>query len=219
MQSGAEAGTFPGVVLAGGAGRRMGGRDKALVALAGRPMVGHVIDRLTPQLGALALNAGGDPARFARFGLPVLPDPVPGRPGPLAGVLAAMLWAGEASAQEAGAGEAGAQATGAGRVLTVATDTPFLPGDLVARLAAVTAPVVLAARGGRLHPTVGLWSVELAPALRAALAAGQRKLGAWALAQGAVTVAFDKGADDPFFNVNTPEDMETAEAMLAGGAG
>ena len=193
-----------GVILAGGRGSRMGGVDKALVPLGGQPMVAHVIARLGRQVGALALNAGGDPGRFAGFGLPVLPDPVPGQPGPLAGVLAGMRWAG---------------AQGASHVVTAATDTPFLPGNLVARLQAAAeaahAPIALAESGGRLHPTFGLWPVTLAEDLELALEAGTRKVAGWALGEGAVRVAFAAEPRDPFFNVNTPDELETAEGMLA----
>lgn len=194
--------TVVGVVLAGGRGSRMGGVDKALVPLGGRPMIAHVIGRLGPQVGALAINAGGDPARFAGLGLPVLPDPVPGQPGPLAGVLAGMRWA---------------ASQGADRVVTAATDTPFLPADLVARLkAAAQAPIALAESGGWLHPTFGLWPVTLAEDLELALEAGTRKVAGWALGEGAVRVRFAAEPFDPFFNINTPDDLEKAERILAG---
>lgn len=196
--------TLFGVILAGGQGRRMGGVDKAMVPLGGRPMIAHVIRRLAPQVGALAINAGGDPERFEGFALPVLRDPVPDRPGPLAGVLAGMRWAG---------------AQGADHVVTAATDTPFLPGDLVARLRMAAdgarAPIALAESGGRLHPTFGLWPVTLAEDLELALEAGTRKVAGWALGEGAVRVAFGVAGTDPFFNVNTPEELETAEQILS----
>ncbi|MFB2594372.1 molybdenum cofactor guanylyltransferase MobA [Paracoccus sp. p4-l81] len=197
---------LPGVILAGGRSSRMGGGDKGLRLLAGRAMIAHVIDRLTPQAGPLAINANGDPARWAGFGLPVLADPVPGYPGPLAGALAAMDWA---------------AAQGAGAVVTVAADTPFFPADLVARLAH-GAPFALGASvgaDGRMHdhPTFGLWPVALRAPLRAALESGQRRVRDWAAAQGAVIVAFDAGpgGHDPFFNVNTPEDLAAAQ-LIAG---
>ncbi|MEZ5720576.1 MAG: molybdenum cofactor guanylyltransferase MobA [Paracoccaceae bacterium] len=194
--------TVVGVVLAGGRGSRMGGVDKALVTLGGQPMIAHVIARLGPQVGALAINAGGDPARFAGLGLPVLPDPVPGQPGPLAGVLAGMRWA---------------ASQGASHVATAATDTPFLPADLVARLkAGAQAPIALAESDGWLHPTFGLWPVTLAEDLELALEAGTRKVAGWALGEGAVRVQFAAEPFDPFFNVNTPDDLATAERILAG---
>jgi molybdopterin-guanine dinucleotide biosynthesis protein A len=186
------------VILAGGRATRMGGGDKCLLDVRGRPLLVHLIDRLTPQVTQLALNANGDPGRFAAFGLPILPDPMPGQPGPLAGVLAGMDWA-------AGLGfEA---------VLTVAGDTPFPPPDLAVRLMAA-GPFALAASvdetgAPRLHPTVGLWPVALRLPLRAALNGGERRVGHWALAQGAVSVLFE-GHPDPFLNLNTPQDLSRA---------
>ena len=137
------------VLLAGGLARRMGGGDKPLRLLGGRPLLDHVLDRIRPQVRAVALNANGDPARFAAWGLPVLPDPLPGNPGPLAGVLAGMRWA---------------ASVGAAYVLSVPTDTPFLPSDLVERLDAARrlagVPIACAASGGPTHPVVALWPVS-----------------------------------------------------------
>ncbi len=197
--AGGAAGLPPGVVLAGGEGRRMGGADKALLPLAGRPMLDHVLERLRPQVSAIALGANGDPARFAGRGLEVLADPGPGGQGPLAGVLAALDWA---------------AGLGAPAVVTVACDTPFFPRDLVARLRAAGAPLALAATDRR-HPTFGLWPTALREDLRAALAAGDRKIALWADAHGAAAVPFEArgtAAADPFFNVNTPGDLALAEA-------
>lgn len=192
----------PGVILAGGRATRMGGGDKGLRDLHGRPLMAHVIDRLAPQCAALAINANGDPARWSGFGLPVLADDVPDYPGPLAGVLAGLDWA---------------AARGAQAVVTAAADTPFLPRDLVARLAAAGgfALAATADDSGRLrvHPTFGLWPVRLRHDLRAALVAGQRRVAGWALDQGAVQVAFDTLPFDPFFNINTAEDLAAAEAL------
>lgn len=207
MQSGDRAATTRpfGVILAGGLASRMGGGDKALIELAGMPMLGHVIARLTPQVAGLALNANGDPGRFAAFGLKVLADPVPGYPGPLAGVLAGM----DRAARE-----------GASHVVTAAADTPFLPTDLVVRLMAgaqaARAPIALAATASGLHPTFGLWAVSLHDDLRQALGAGTRKAGAWALERGAVRVPFETTPLDPFFNINTPQDLAEARARLTG---
>jgi len=162
------------------------------------------------EVGALALNANGDAARFARFGLPVLPDPIAGFVGPLAGVLAGFDWA---------AGQ------GAGAIVTVAADTPFFPRDLVARLQeaaqGMAYPLVLAAtprgdeetksmsRGGQVrHPTFGLWPVALRDDLRAALEGGLRKVVIWTERHGGREALFDDG--DAFFNVNTPEDLSKA---------
>jgi molybdopterin-guanine dinucleotide biosynthesis protein A len=188
----------------------MGGGDKALLRLGEARLVDHVLARLAPQCGPLALSANGDPARFSDLGLPVLPDPVPGFPGPLAGVLAGLDWAAD---------------LGAGAIVTAAADTPFLPPDLVARLVAAAAAgpagLALAATPGtggpERHPTFGLWPVALRDRLRAALLDGTRKVAAWAEAQGAATALF-AAAGEPFFNVNTPEDLARAEALLAAGA-
>ena len=199
---------IPGVILAGGLARRMGGGDKSLKTLGGRPVLARVIDRLRPQVSAVALNANGDPARFAGFGLPVVADPMPDYPGPLAGVLAGLDWA---------AGQ-GLQA-----IVTVAADTPFFPADLVRRLQvtakAERAPLVLAAtrdpeRGTVRHPTFGLWPVSLRGDLRAALAGGMRKIVLWTDRHGAATAIFDADPFDPFFNLNTPDDMLRAEHIL-----
>lgn len=195
-----------GVILAGGLASRMGGGDKGRLMLNGGSLLSHVIDRIQPQVAALTLNANGNPNRFADLSLPVLPDPVAGFPGPLAGILAGMEWA---------------ASQGAERVVTVATDTPFLPEDLVPRLLLAAeggAPIVLASSvvEGRevRHPTFGLWSVGLRDALRAALERGERKVGLWAEQQGAMLAQFRPGQVDPFFNVNTPEDLARAEALV-----
>jgi molybdopterin-guanine dinucleotide biosynthesis protein A len=201
----------PGVILAGGRAERMGGADKALLPLGGATLLAHVTARLAPQCGPLALSANGDPARFAALGLPVLPDRLPADvaafPGPLAGLLAGMDWA---------------AALGRTCLVTAAADTPFLPVDLVLRLRAAggpDGPAVAASPDGegrlRRHPTFGLWPVALRDDLRAVLAAGERKLGLWADRQGARIAAFPADPDDPFFNVNTPEDLARAGAMLA----
>lgn len=187
------------VVLAGGLARRMGGGDKALVTLAGRPMLAHVLERVGPLVSAVAINANGDAGRFAGFGLPVLADTVGGFVGPLAGILAGMRWA---------------ASIGAGTLLSVPTDTPFLPEDLVVRLEGARAeagvPLACAASGGWTHPVVGLWDVSLADALEAALRGGERKIDAWTAGVG-VAHATWTGGDDPFANVNTPAELAEAE--------
>lgn len=195
-----------GVILAGGQATRMGGGDKGLLLLDGLTLLNRVIERIVPQVAELALNANGDAARFADFGLPVLPDPIAGFPGPLVGVLAGMEWA---------------ASRGASQVVSVAADTPFLPEDLVPRLLLAAeggAPVVLACsvvEGREMrHPTFGLWSVGLRDALREALERGERKVGLWAEQQGAALARFPSGSVDPFFNINTPEDLACAHALL-----
>jgi len=197
-----------GVILAGGRATRMGGGDKGLLKLGGGTMLDLVLARLRPQVSRLALNANGDPARFAAWGLPVLPDSVPGHPGPLAGVLAGLDWA---------------AAQGIDRVVTAAADTPFFPRDLVAGLSTAAevagTPIALAGshEEGRevRHPTFGLWPAALREDLRGALAGGLRKVVLWTDAHGAATARFPEGA---FFNVNTPADMAAAQARIAHGA-
>lgn len=193
-------GRVAGVLLAGGLARRMGGGDKCLLELRGRPMLAHAIDRLAPQVTALAINANGDPARFAAFGLPVLPDVVEGFAGPLAGVLTGMVWA-------------RAQVPGAVWLMTAATDTPFFPADLVERLraAAGDAEVVFAASAGRTHPVFGLWRLALLEDLRRALVdEDERKIDRFAGRYRVAEVAFRAEPFDPFFNVNRPEELDEA---------
>ncbi|WP_416915456.1 MAG: molybdenum cofactor guanylyltransferase MobA [Roseicyclus sp.] len=195
-----------GVILAGGRATRMGGGDKGLRTVGGRRLIDHVIDRLGPQCGAMAINANGDPARFSEFGLPVVADSLADHPGPLAGVLAGLDWA---------AGQ------GATAIVTAAADTPFFPKDLVTRLMASAGPsgLCLAAspdETGRVqrHPTFGLWPVALRDDLRAALTTGLRKIVIWTDGHGAGQAVFDSTPFDPFFNVNTPEDIAAAEALM-----
>ncbi len=195
--------SIAGVVLAGGLSRRMGGGDKSLALLAGRPMIGHVIARLRPQVASLAINANGNPARFAGFGLPVLPDPLSGFVGPLAGLLAAMQWARQADMP---------------LVVTAPADTPFLPEDLVTQLhhGIGTAEIAVARSHDAIHPTIALWSVSLADSLAAWLSdPDHRAVHAWIETRRAVAVGFaDDEGGDPFFNVNTPADLESAEARM-----
>jgi molybdopterin-guanine dinucleotide biosynthesis protein A len=195
-----------GVILAGGQATRMGGGDKGLLHLGGTPLLTRVIERLEPQVADMALNANGDPARFADFGLPVLPDSIDGFAGPLAGVLAGLDWA---------------AAQGGETIVTAAADTPFFPCDLVPQLLlraeGMTHPLVLAAtpdakRGTARHPTFGLWPVALRDDLRAALAGGLRKVVLWTEKHGGREAVFPQ--EEAFFNVNTPDDLAQAEAML-----
>ncbi len=199
---------IPGLILAGGLARRMGGGDKSLLMLGRKPVLAHVIERLRAQAAPVLLNANGDPARFAAFGLTVLPDSLPDFPGPLAGVLAGLDWAAE---------------HGHARIVTVAADTPFFPDNLVKKLTEASQkadkPIALAAtpdpdRGLRRHPTFGLWPVALRDDLRAALQDGLRKIVAWTDRHGTALAEFPATPHDPFFNINTPEDMLQAEVIL-----
>jgi molybdenum cofactor guanylyltransferase len=198
-----------GVLLAGGRARRMGGGDKGLCRLGGRTLLDHVVARLGPQVDRLVLSANGDPARFADCKLPVVADPIAGHAGPLAGVLGAMLWVREHRPETVD-------------IVTVPIDTPFLPTDLVCGLQAARqragCAIALAASAGRLHPVVGLWPVHLAEALAAALAAGERRTGEWALGRGAAVAAFAfTEGTDPFLNINRPEELAEAERVLSRG--
>ncbi|MEJ6403058.1 molybdenum cofactor guanylyltransferase MobA [Yoonia sp. 2307UL14-13] len=190
-----------GVILAGGQATRMGGGDKGLLPLGNGTILGHVIDRFAPQVGSLALNANGDPTRFADLSLPVLADGIDGLAGPLAGVLAGLDWAAEKDATH---------------IVTAAADTPFFPCDLVPQLilAADDADVgiALAATPDGRHPTFGLWPVALRDDLRTALQSGLRKVVQWTDRHGAATATFPD--DAAFFNVNTPDDLAKAKAML-----
>jgi len=195
-----------GVVLAGGLARRMGGGDKALLELGGRPILAHVIERLGPQVGPMVINANGDPARFADYALPVAADPVDGFAGPLAGVLAGLDWA-------------KANVPDARWIVTVASDTPFFPADLVARLVAAAgaedAEMACAASGGRHHPVFGLWPVRLADDLRRAMIdENVRKVDIWTARYRLAAAEFETAPFDPFFNANRPEDLEKARSLL-----
>ncbi len=206
-----------GVILAGGLATRMGGGDKGLLQVGGQSLLHHVINRLRPQVEGLALNTNGDAARFADLNLPVIPDSIEGFAGPLAGVLAGLDWAAEQGAES---------------IVTAAADTPFFPRDLVTRLTEAadgqTHPLVLATTprtgdealksGGdkrvNRHPTFGLWPVALRDDLRAALNGGLRKVVLWTDQHDGREALFPADPFDPFFNVNTPEDLIRAETLL-----
>jgi molybdopterin-guanine dinucleotide biosynthesis protein A len=184
----------------------MGGGDKCLRQLGSQPILARVIARAAPQVAVLLLNANGDPRRFAGFGLPVMADLIAGFAGPLAGVLAGMAWA-RVNRPECP------------WIATIATDTPFFPVDLVARLLAAAeaenAELACATSGGRAHPVFGLWPVRLADELRAAMVGEAiRKVDVWTARYRLAKVEFPAGAIDPFFNTNRPEDLAEAERLL-----
>jgi molybdopterin-guanine dinucleotide biosynthesis protein A len=196
-----------GVILAGGQATRMGGGDKGRLTLGGKSILQHVIDRLEPQVAGVALNANGDPTRFEDLNLPVVPDSLAEFPGPLAGVLAGLDWA---------------AAQGADAIVTAAADTPFFPCDLVPQLLLAAEsgpyPLALAASGepdGKLwrQPTFGLWPVVLRNDLREALEDGLRKVVIWTDKHDAGQASFVQSGIDPFFNVNTPEDLAEARRI------
>jgi molybdopterin-guanine dinucleotide biosynthesis protein A len=199
--------SIAGILLAGGQSRRMGGGDKCLRPLAGRPILAHIIERAAPQVAQLVINANGDPQRFSQFGLPVAADTVDGYVGPLAGVLTGLEWAAD-NAQECD------------WIATFASDAPFFPADLIERLrqavAGGGADMACAVSGGRRHPVFGLWPVALRAELRAALTEqGIRKVDDWTKEYNLKEVEFGIDTIDPFFNVNRLEDLATAEALLA----
>lgn len=195
----------PGVLLAGGLARRMGGGDKPMRQIAGRTILDRVIARIQPQCDGLILNANGDPARFASFGLPVIADTVKDFPGPLAGILAALDWA-------------AANRPGVEFILSAAADCPFLPRDLVARLHCARdeqdAQLAVAASAGQSHPVIGLWNVALREELRHALVVeDMRKIDRWTARYRLATVTWPAEPLDPFFNANTMDDIAAAERL------
>ena len=195
------------VLLAGGLARRMGGGDKPMKTIGGKTILERVIARLAPQSDCLILNANGDAARFASFGLPVVADTVEGFAGPLAGILAALDWA-------------AANRPDIQWVLSAATDCPFLPRDLVARLQQArmneNAQLAVAASGDQTHPVVGLWNVALRGELRHALVVEDiRKIDRWTARYKLATVTWPVAPLDPFFNANTVEDIAEAERIAA----
>ena len=198
-----------GVLLAGGQSRRMGGIDKALQILGGRPLLAHAIERLKPQVAGMVINANGEAMRFAPFRLPVVADSIAGFVGPLAGVHAGLVWV-------------RANHPGIEHVVTVSADTPFFPTDLVARFLASlnqNRPLLVARSEEGLHPVIGLWPVSMVTALEESLKQGVRKASAFVQERGAIEVFFPRieiGARliDPFFNINSPEDLAKADALL-----
>lgn len=207
--------TVAGVLLAGGRSRRMGGGDKCLRPLGGRPILSHIVERARPQVSALVLNANGDPARFAGFALPVAADVIDGYAGPLAGVLTGMDWAAQ-------------HAPGCGYVASFACDAPFFPRDLVTRfLEAIereNADLACAVSNGRAHPVFGLWPLSLREDLRRAMVEEDlRKVDVWTARHRLATVDFTPqdtaaGKLDPFFNANRPDDLAAAEEFVRAAA-
>ena len=187
--------TIAALILAGGQGTRFGGTDKAFINLAGAPLLEHLLARLAPQTASIAISANGNAARFARYGLPVLADALPGK-GPLAGVAAGLAWA---------------PSIGAAWLATISVDTPFIPENFIARL---TPGPSVAVHAGRQHHLAALWPARFLPMLQEFLAApgAYRVRDALALS-GATPVEFT-GEMDPFLNINTPDDLKKAAAFL-----
>lgn len=196
-----------GLVLAGGLARRMGGGDKGLIRIGGETILERALARLGPQCAGVIINANGDPARFARFGLPVVADDIEGFAGPLAGILAGLDWL-------------AANAPAIDWLASVPGDCPFLPRDLVRRLhaarAAAGVALACARSGAWRHPVVGLWPVALRADLRhAVVAEGLRKIEMWTARHGVGLAEWPAEPVDPFFNVNTPEDAAQAQRFAA----
>lgn len=199
----------PGLVLAGGTGRRMMGSGKAFSHLEGRALVVHMIDRLAPQVGPLAVSASADDPRFLRLGVPLVEDTLPGRLGPLAGIAAGLAWA---------------AGLGASDLVIVPVDAPLLPATFVTRLQAERAaqgpePVLVARTAGGLQPVAGLWPTALAAPLVRFLAESQKRAVRGFL-DGRAMATVDFPADpatglDPFRPLNTPEDLAALAAALA----
>jgi molybdopterin-guanine dinucleotide biosynthesis protein A len=200
--------TVVGVLVAGGRGRRMGGADKSLILLGGKTLIAHAAERLGPQVDRLIVNANGDPSRFAALALPVVADYDDAYSGPLAGILAGMEWA-------------RGNLPDAGWIATVAADTPFVPPDLVVRLLGASndgGTIRVAASNGKLHWVIGLWPVSVAGDIGQWLESGGSKAVRDFLADRPhVAVEFPaEGSLDPFFNINTPEDLARAEREAVG---
>jgi len=196
-----------GVLLAGGKSSRMGGGDKCLQMLAGQTLLDRAIARARPQLSGLILNANGDPRRFAATGLTIVADSFENHAGPLAGILAALEWL-------------RAQRPDCTHLVSFATDTPFFPLDLVARLIEAAQihklPMASAASGGRSHPVFGLWPVSLAQDLRDAMThENMRKVDAFTARHGVALASYPVQPFDPFFNINRKEDLAVAQNFIA----
>ena len=194
-----------GVILAGGLSRRMGGNDKALLTLGEHRLVEHVAERLAPQCAGVIVNANGDPSRFEEMRLPVVPDPIADHPGPLAGILAGLDWS-------------AAHRPDIGWIVSAPADTPFIPRDLVPRLHQACGQtgkdIACAASASRAHFAIGLWPVSLRHDLRQALVDhGVRSIKEWLSRHGHAEASWPAEPMDPFFNINTPEDLHRAKAL------
>jgi len=194
-----------GVILAGGLSRRMGGRDKPLLSLGGGTLLESVAQCLAPQCQHLILNANGDPSRFEGLGVPVVPDTIPGHHGPLAGILTALEWT-------------ATHHPGIEWVVSVPGDTPFIPRDLVQRLhdarREARHPLAYASSGSQVHFAIGLWPVCLRQDLHRAIEEkGMRSIRDWAGLHGYAEACWPAEPVDPFFNINTPEDLAQARAL------
>jgi molybdopterin-guanine dinucleotide biosynthesis protein A len=197
-----------GLILAGGLSRRMGGGDKCLIQVEGQSLLDRTIDRLRPQVGPMILNANGDPSRLADFTLPVVPDVIQGYAGPLVGILTGLEWLADHS-------------LGVDWMVSVAADTPLFPENLVERLFAAvkaeSADLAVAYTGSRSHPVFALWPTRLAAELRAAVVGEDiRKIEAWTDRYKVARVDWPTVPTDPFFNVNTPEDVVRLRMILNG---
>lgn len=192
------------VILAGGKATRMGGGDKPLRQLGGIPILDHVLARLTIPRDRIVVNANGDADRFAGYKLPVIADSIAEFPGPLAGILAGLDWAAETGMMD--------------EMISIPGDCPFLPKDLLPRLLQVRQAegtrFACAGSGGWTHPVIGLWPVDCREDLREALLTGERKIDRFTGRFGCATATWPVTTHDPFFNVNTPEELLVAEALL-----
>ena len=180
----------------------MGGREKAFIELASKPVILHVIEQFEPQVDQLVINANGEPARFSAFGLDVVPDAVTSLTTPLAGLHAALKFT---------------KSVEAGVLVTVPSDTPFLPYNLVAKLLekALVRGAAIAASGDQEHYIIGAWKTELLDDLESAIANDNLfRVKDWSHRASAQSVVWPVEPYDPFFNVNTPEDLRIAEQIL-----
>ena len=184
------------MILAGGRSSRMGGGDKCLLPLGDKPMIAHILDAITPQSGDILINTNSDPAPFLKYGQPVLPDAIAGFQGPLAGILTGMLWSRRRHPRQV-------------HLLSVASDVPFLPGDLLERLSGALrdqrADIAIASTADGTHPTIGLWPVDLADRLEHDLMEGSvRSVHQWISGFRVACAEFDTIA---LANINTPDDL------------